>query len=260
MTTEQKAKAYDEALKLAKDSYNYPSYPGFIRADVVFPELKESEDERIRKEIIDFLWKEKIFLQEAHSSVENNPKYRFVMDAIAWIEKQGEQKPIDKIQLGKKYKCIASPRYSTFRRGNIYKPVDNFLCNLMNLCYECFEPIEDSEQKPTDEDMKEALRTEYEKGRADAFAQMQKEWSEEDEQYLLVCKNALAKYQTTDKWDADIISCWLENKLKVPQNTWKPSDEQMRALENFIGTIPPYEPMFKVLKSLYNELKKLKVE
>ena len=39
-------------------------------------------------------------------------------------------------------------------------------------------------------------------------------WSEEDEQYLLVCKNALAKYQITDKWDAGIISRWLENRLK----------------------------------------------
>ena len=44
-------------------------------------------------------------------------------------------------------------------------------------------------------------------------------WSEEDEQYLLVCKNALAKYQTTDKWDARIISRWLENKLKAPQTS-----------------------------------------
>ena len=58
------------------------------------PELKESEDERIRKGIIDFLWKEKIFLQEAHSSVENNPKYRFVMDAIAWLERRYEEKPV----------------------------------------------------------------------------------------------------------------------------------------------------------------------
>lgn len=39
-------------------------------------------------------------------------------------------------------------------------------------------------------------------------------WSEEDEQYLLVCKNALAKYQTTDKWDANIIYNWLKNKLQ----------------------------------------------
>ena len=37
--------------------------------------------------------------------------------------------------------------------------------------------IKDEKEK----DMQDVLRTEYEKGRADAFAQMQKEWSEEDE-------------------------------------------------------------------------------
>ena len=45
-------------------------------------------------------------------------------------------------------------------------------------------------------------------------AQRKPTWSEDDEQYLLVCKNALAKYQTSDKWDASIISQWLENKIK----------------------------------------------
>lgn len=40
------------------------------------------------------------------------------------------------------------------------------------------------------------------------------EWSEDDEQYLLVCKNALSKYQVTDKWDSSIISQWLDNRLK----------------------------------------------
>ena len=76
--------------------------------------------------------------------------YAGVKCGKSWLEKQGRHKPVDKIQLGKKYKCIASPRYSTFRRGNIYKPVDNFLCSLMNFCSDCFEPIEDDEQKPVD--------------------------------------------------------------------------------------------------------------
>lgn len=40
------------------------------------------------------------------------------------------------------------------------------------------------------------------------------EWSKDDEQYLLVCKNALAKYQVSDKWDANIIYNWLKNKLQ----------------------------------------------
>jgi hypothetical protein len=51
--------------------------------------------------------------------------------------------------MGKEYKCIASPRYSTFRTGNIYKPEDVFLCDFMNFCSDCFEPIE-NEQKPAD--------------------------------------------------------------------------------------------------------------
>ena len=46
-------------------------------------------------------------------------------------------------------------------------------------------------------------------------------------------KNALAKYQVSDKWDATIISQWLENKLKSlrPWLQWKPSDEEMEALD-----------------------------
>jgi len=63
------------------------------------------------------------------------------------LEKQGEKKSTDKIQFGKEYKCIASPRYSTFMIGKIYKPEDKFLCRFMNFCSDCFEPIEDSEPK-----------------------------------------------------------------------------------------------------------------
>ncbi len=54
------------------------------------------------------------------------------------------------------------------------------------------------------------------------------DWTRDDEQYLLVCKNALAKYQTTDKWDASIISQWLENRLKCGSQVtqaWSEEDE-----------------------------------
>lgn len=176
--------------------------------------------------------------------------------SATWGEEQGEQKPIDKIQLGKKYKCIASPRYSTFRRGNIYKPVDNFLCNLMNLCYECFEPIEDSEQKPSDNDMVEALRTEYEKGRADVIAEMQKEWSEEDESNL---NGILDCYKSMDiKWRN-----WLKSiKDRVqPRSSWKPTKKQLYIL-NWVANIKlgdgvVDQDVSKHLNELYEDLKKL---
>jgi len=86
------------------------------------------------------------------------------------------------------------------------------------------------------------------------LAKQNNAWSEEDDQYLLVCKNALAKYQASDKWDAAIISHWLENKLKAPQNTWKPSDEQIIELRRVISgcsyDIEPLAEMEEQLKKL----------
>lgn len=56
MTIEEKAKAYDEALKQAKFYHgNCPSEPERKKLEKMFPVLHESEDERIRKEIISAL-------------------------------------------------------------------------------------------------------------------------------------------------------------------------------------------------------------
>ena len=103
LSINEKAQRYDEAIKLAKDSYNYPSYPGFIRADVVFPELKESEDERTW--IINYL-NNRILNSTILAEKEN------LIKAIDYLEKQGEQKPADKVEpkfkveKGKWYVCI----------------------------------------------------------------------------------------------------------------------------------------------------------
>jgi len=67
--------------------------------------------------------------------------------------------------------------------------------------------------------------------------EQQPAWSREDEQYLLVCKNALRKYQVTDKWDSNIISQWLDNKIKSlrPQKQWK--QENTSDLTDFENTM-----------------------
>lgn len=142
LSIEQKAKAYDELLvKLqeAKVDDNVCDERYCCVIDNIVPELKESDDERMKEAIIATIH---LYYGEP---LEDEAK-----EMIAWLENQGEPKPTDKIQLGKKYKCIASPRYSTFMIGKMYKPEDKFLCSLMNFCSDCFEPIEDGEQKPVD--------------------------------------------------------------------------------------------------------------
>ena len=54
MTTEEKAKAYDEAIEIAKSKIKNDKDHILYEDDItdIFPELKESEDERIRKWLI----------------------------------------------------------------------------------------------------------------------------------------------------------------------------------------------------------------
>ena len=96
---EQKAKRFDEVLAMAKACITY------IPDEVVnkyilnmFPELKENEDEKVRKEIISFL-------QLPHPQFvgkRNQEKW------IAWLEKQGES---IKIKKGKIYLCTKTHKY-----------------------------------------------------------------------------------------------------------------------------------------------------
>ena len=52
MTTEEKAKAYDEALEMATKFYNANTNEGYRQIfEDIFPELKESEDEKIKKDM-----------------------------------------------------------------------------------------------------------------------------------------------------------------------------------------------------------------
>lgn len=74
----------EEAMKILKDFHDKSALFSVRTAlDTIFPELAESEDERIRKEIISHLQHEYVVK-------------RYVSDVeydrwIAWLEKQGEQ-------------------------------------------------------------------------------------------------------------------------------------------------------------------------
>jgi hypothetical protein len=72
---------YQEKLRLAKEALNSSSYDKRT-IEYIFPELKENKDERIRN-----------FLISKMKEVGNVWKEYSSKDIIAWLEKQGEQKP-----------------------------------------------------------------------------------------------------------------------------------------------------------------------
>ena len=80
--TEEKAKRYDEAIERARAFNNGEDVDveaGTTFCEYIFPELKESEDERIRKAIIEFFE-----LQDDNTTYSFIPK----KDIITWLEKQ----------------------------------------------------------------------------------------------------------------------------------------------------------------------------
>ena len=78
MTTEEKAKAYDKAIERAKQ------HCADYVVETIFSELKESEGERIRKDIISFVEQA---IDAGYGIISKERKEKW----IAWLKKQGEQ-------------------------------------------------------------------------------------------------------------------------------------------------------------------------
>ena len=242
---------YKEQIKLARDWYNDPttSEKEKVLLFKLFPEVTDSEDDRIRKKMLKF--------------------FKSVSEETAFWDKS--------IELSKE------------------------------------EIIDWLEKIPSDMEMKELLRTEYEKGKFDALEETKQEWSEEDENMIYeICSNIkfAAKNRATltdslankqiewlkslrpqnkyaynpykavvesiaemckhyDKASHSGLRDFYDNiKVKCkdakeydslyPQNTWKPSDEQMEVLLSEVTGWTKGCPKQIVLESLYNDLKKLK--
>lgn len=87
MTEKEKAKAYDEAIERAKKWQNAPNTDkipiyGNRIIEEIFPELKEDDDERIKKNCIHFLELQK----QHHAAIFE------IEECIDWLEKQRKPK------------------------------------------------------------------------------------------------------------------------------------------------------------------------
>ena len=198
-------KLYKEALERAKDccvnkKFSELEDTAQQLCEYVFPELKESEDDKIRKEII--------------QSIQDNMCVIHKGKCIAWLEKQGEQKPADKnepkFKVGDIIKYIGEIEEFSKENHTIKKILDD--------CY------------LTIDDMYIPFRFEN----CYILVNQNSSWSEEDEEMkrTIISNIFILKqmYTQPDKQtDYNRMIEWL--KSFKPQTHWKPSEQNIKDLE-----------------------------
>lgn len=210
---------YKNALKWAQDCIKAGA-SGMLKEDLehYFPELTESEDEKIRKGIIRYIKKTSPAMGE---NIEN---------MVAWLEKQGEKKPAwseeDESALGDALWAIKQAR-------SIAKDEND----MGNLWYA--------------ENWLKSLKDRVQ-------LQPKQEWSEEDEKKIMWIVRLISTAGFREL-DNDKMPCsrsellyWLKS---IKPNHWKPSEEQMEALQYATGNGGTYNK--EALNRLYNDLKTL---
>ena len=150
MTQEEKARAYDEALERAKFYHgNCPSEPERKKLEEMFPKLRESEDERIRKELVEYLT-----VTRQSDFVSRPDRQRW----IEYLEKQKEQKSLN---------ISAASEW-------LRKHVCHYMNSEYNEFHKCVEYDGSIDKERLINDFEEAMQKE----------QKPAEWSEEDEAML----------------------------------------------------------------------------
>ena len=225
----------EEAMKILKDFHDKSAIFSVRTAlETLHPELKESEDEKIRKAILNYLTKMWGNSQDDVCGVH-------VEDAIAWLEKQGGEKPQRMISAEAKEALYDKPDWSE-KDENVLEDIEEAIINYWH-----------GDTQDILLDWLKYLRP-----------QPKKEWSEEDEKMIGRIRGiveAYAFFQSAVDVNGDLCEkeyIEADNWLKSLKDkyTWKSSDKQMKALDSVIDEYDSY-PEFDSLVSLKNDLRKL---
>ena len=215
------------------------------------PELKESEDEKIRKDIISLV-------DEFWAKIGSiNPEFTTHDKMIAWLEKQGEQKPVKCPEYCVMSNCSNCPLYREKRSADWGQWEEDAFRSIftdvkiarMNTVNSLPENLKEDERKQMNKVLEFLIRLKVNYNPV---------WSEDDEEHIEsilkrldgMCKKGATFTKTCFAVNQDMD--WL--KSLRPQNTWKPNDEQMEALKSCVG-----KTWFDIdaLRELLEQLKKL---
>jgi len=273
LSIEEKAKRYDEAIKKAEPLYKAaePMSGCNVIIETIFPELKESEDERVRKAIINVFGSHKDY--EVFFGVS-------VTDILAWLEKQGEQKPVElpkgedygidglyaaidilKKTLGKvdgyqtddgilEHKCAITAVKKLYNQKPAWwsEEDETMLERVIKFIPQCMTAHGYNEYINWLKSLKERVQPEQ-------------EWSEEDEKCIRLSTDIIDSALRAGfcvQLDRDRCVDWL--KSLRPQNTWKPSDEWIEILDMVLTNESMDDNIARILRELREQLKKLREE
>lgn len=248
---------YEMALERArvwKEKSGMPADKQGILDDI-FPELAESEDEQIRKWLIGY------FHQYKEDGMEKYANGLKVESIIAWLEKQGEQKPFDYENANIQQKDFAPKVEPKFKVGDYIERKDGLGCHVKIIfvgknVYGCEKLIYPKDSSPFFELMFEN----QDEFKISSDFQQKLAWSEEDEKMLKsIIGTCELVGQDRDSSPAarhlvEIQTNWL--KTLKERCTWKPSDEQMADLWNMLCECRPAD--HQLLQDIYYGLKKLR--
>ena len=192
LSIEEKARAYDEAINKIIDVVEAGTIEQGL-AEWIFPELKESDDEEIRKDLIKALNQ----FTNGHTSILY--KNEDFLKWIAWVEKQGEHiNFLNKIQVGDK----------------VTRNQDGVLVNLSQL-----KRVAKSEQKSAEEYNITGIGSKHAEGKLGEMIKnlkpinevMQQKWSEEDDIMVYDIDNALRCQITYPLSKIQSMLTWINN-------------------------------------------------
>ncbi len=272
-------KKYKEALELMKDCVPDENGLVHVRPCDIFPELKESEGERTRKYIINHLQEHlktvREFLSNGMSSPFSSEEIKMLEASVAWLEKQGEQKPAEWSEDDQSnFNELSSFILETYRTEDASRLITwlNDIKDRVQLQPKQ-EWHEDDEKMLSgvildlkvfrDKDSGEAGKAAYQTEIDWLKFLRPQNWTKEDKERYISCLQRLGT--GNPEQPETINSKWFkEHVYSKPQ--WKPSDEQMKILNEVLNFAANHESphwndyIFGTLNNLIRQLKKLREE
>lgn len=200
-------------------------------AEMYFPELKESNEDRVRNSLIEFL--NQFYSLGIHGNYDCWEKAD-CSEWIAWLEKQ-------------------KPAWS--------EEDEKIIDGLISICDEAQDNIPRLSVRFSHV---EALKKWLKSLKDRVQPQPKQEWSEEDEKTIVKMRDFFIRVLgdkpdfTEDKRYEEFIE-FIDNRLASlrPQSKWKPSKEQMHILKVHVDSAKNGYKNADILESLYNDLKNL---